>query len=141
MMPPVFPASTPPGLCQCAHEIRECTSQTRPEILPTKNLVELKKKPKPGSLTFGEPSKKKIEHLQANFLDLLVGWLEKIKRVVDLSLNQAAKPWKTPTFRSFLVPSVALFVSENVLRGQICNLAKEAGFTLMCFVNSNHFPM
>ena len=37
-------------------------------------------------------------------------------RVVDLALNQAAKPWK---FRSFLVPSVALFVSEHVFRGQL----------------------
>ena len=27
--------------------------------------------------------------------------------VVDLALNQAAKPWVSPKFRSFLVPSVA----------------------------------
>ena len=37
-----------------------------------------------------------------------------LTRVVDLTLNQAAKPWKPPIFRCGLVPSVALIVSENV---------------------------
>ena len=42
-------------------------------------------------------------------------------RVVDLTLNQAAKPW----FHQYLVPAwyhLWRIVSENVLRGQICNL-------------------
>ncbi len=45
-----------------------------------------------------------------------------VDRVVDLALNQAAKPWK-PIFRSSLVPSVALF--PKMYRGQICNLCWE----------------
>ena len=42
-------------------------------------------------------------------------------RVVDLALNQAAKPW----FHQYLDPAwyhLWRFVSENVSQGQICNL-------------------
>ena len=42
-------------------------------------------------------------------------------RVVDLALNQAAKPW----FHQYLDPAwyhLWRIVSENVFRGQICNL-------------------
>ena len=42
-------------------------------------------------------------------------------RLVDLALNQAAKPW----FHQYLDPAwyhLWRFVSENVSRGQICNL-------------------
>lgn len=42
MMPHATASTTPPELCQYAHEIRECTSQTRPEIL-RKKLVEEEK--------------------------------------------------------------------------------------------------
>ena len=42
MMPHVTASTTPPELCQYAHEIRECTSQTRPEILRKKRVEEEK---------------------------------------------------------------------------------------------------
>ena len=57
-------------------------------------------------------------------------------RVVDLALNQAAKPW----FHQYLDPSVALF--PKMYRGQICNLAIESTKNITkSIIKSHHFHL
>ncbi len=77
----------------------------------------------PEKWKIANPNKKSLKNAENTYFTIRICWSEirKNNRVVDLALNQAAKPW----FHQYLDPvwyHLWRIVSENVFRGQICNL-------------------
>ncbi len=52
----------------------------------------------------------------------IIHWIEILPQGCRFGPESSRQTLVSPIFRSSLVPSVALLVSENVFRGQICNL-------------------